>query len=141
MARERRRHGHPASRPAESAMSIELDRLRQNYYVDFLRRQGTLVPLEPKHTDALREELHQRGDRHLQQTLHHLASGLPLFEVHFEGTERVLQSRPGGVAVAAVLHLAAGDVGGRHGDRRVERGVGDLVRPAGRDGDRAGPER
>jgi hypothetical protein len=61
----------------------------RDYYVDFLRRQGALVPLEPKHTDALREELHQRGGRHLQQTLHHLASGLPLFEVHFEGTERV----------------------------------------------------
>jgi hypothetical protein len=40
MAREHRRRGHPASRPAGSAMSIELDRLRQNYYVDFLRYLG-----------------------------------------------------------------------------------------------------
>ena len=61
----------------------------RDYYVDFFRRLGPLVPLEPRHTEALREELHQRGSRHLQQTLHHLASGLPLFEVHFEGTERV----------------------------------------------------
>ncbi len=61
----------------------------RDYYVEFLRRQGSLVPLEPRHTDALRQELHERGNRHLLHTLHHLASGLPLFEVHFEGTERV----------------------------------------------------
>lgn len=65
-----------------------VDRHRDSY-VEFLRRQGPLVPLEPKHTEALEEELHQRGARHLQQTLHHLASGLPLYEVHFEGIERV----------------------------------------------------
>ena len=39
MARARR-HGQPASRSAGSPMSIELDRLRQNYYVGFLRYLG-----------------------------------------------------------------------------------------------------
>jgi rhodanese-related sulfurtransferase len=61
----------------------------REHYVEFFRRQGALVPLQAQHTEALRQELQQRGDRHLGQTLHHLANGLPLFEVHFEGTERV----------------------------------------------------
>lgn len=61
----------------------------RDYYVEFLRRQGGLLPLEAKHTSALSDELHQRGGRHLGHTLGHLAKGLPLFEVHFEGTERV----------------------------------------------------
>jgi hypothetical protein len=61
----------------------------REHYVEFFRRQGSLVPLQSQHVEALRQEIQQRGDRHLLQTLHHLASGLPLFEVHFEGTERV----------------------------------------------------
>jgi hypothetical protein len=61
----------------------------REHYVEFFRRQGSLVPLQSRHVEALQQEIQQRGDRHLLQTLHHLASGLPLFEVHFEGTERV----------------------------------------------------
>ncbi len=61
----------------------------REHYVEFFRRLGSLVPLQAQHIEALRQELQQRGDRHLGQTLHHLANGLPLFEVHFEGTERV----------------------------------------------------
>jgi hypothetical protein len=61
----------------------------REHYVEFFRRLGSRVPLQARHTEALRQELQQRGDRHLGQTLHHLANGLPLFEVHFEGTERV----------------------------------------------------
>lgn len=69
----------------------------REHYVEFFRRLGSLVPLQPRHTDALQQELQQRGDRHLGHTLHHLASGLPLFEVHFEGTERVRVLEKGAV--------------------------------------------
>ncbi len=48
-----------------------------------------------------------------------------------EGTERVLERRPGGVAVAAVLEVAAGDVRRGHRDRHVQRGVGHRGRTPG----------
>ncbi len=55
-----------------------------------------------------------------------------------EGTERLLERLPGRVAVPAVLQLTAGDVRRRHRDRRVQRGVRDVLGAAGGDGDRGG---
>jgi len=54
-----------------------------------------------------------------------------------QGTQGLLEGGPGGVAVAAVLHLTAGDIGRGHRDRRVERRVGRALGPPGRDGDGA----
>ena len=58
-----------------------------------------------------------------------------------ERAEGVLERGPGRVGVAAVLEVAAGDVGRGHRDRHVERCVRLVGRSAGGDGDGAGAQR
>ncbi len=51
-----------------------------------------------------------------------------------ERAQRLLERRPGGVAVAAVLQLAGRDVRRRHRDRHVQRRIRSVLGPPGGDG-------
>ena len=88
----------------------------------------------PRHDDlAVRADEVEHG-RHRRE-----AGGEGQAAATLERAERVLEGGPGRVAVAAVLHLAARDVGRGHGDRGVEGCVGRLLGAPGRHGDGAGP--
>ncbi|HLL53205.1 MAG TPA: hypothetical protein VK447_06660, partial [Myxococcaceae bacterium] len=70
----------------------------REHYVDFFARAGSLVGLEARQVESFRAELHERAGMQLGATLGHLAAGLPLFEVHFEGDHRVRVVEAGHVA-------------------------------------------
>ena len=81
----------------------------------------------PRHHHLLaeRDQVEHGGDRCEPARERQAAPAL-------EGAERVLERAPGGVAVAAVLEVAAGDVRRGHRDRGVERLVRLVRRTAGR---------
>ncbi|RKG91694.1 rhodanese-like domain-containing protein [Corallococcus terminator] len=61
----------------------------RDHYVEFFRRLPQLVALEPHHVEPLRTEMNAIANIQLGHTLQHLAKGLPVFEVHFEGGDKV----------------------------------------------------
>ena len=92
-------------------------------------RAGVGVPGDDDRAVGADEVEHRRHRRQ--------AGGEGQAAAALQRAEGVLERGPGRVAVAAVLHVAAGDVGRGHRDRRVERGVGRAVGATGRDGHRA----
>lgn len=60
----------------------------RDHYVEFFRR---LPPLKgmPEKVESFRKALHALANKQLGQTLHHLAKGLPIYEAHYLGDDKV----------------------------------------------------
>jgi hypothetical protein len=76
--------------------------LRQNV-AEFMLHAESMLPVVPRHREALVERVHQLGKQHLDATLGSLAKGLPVFEVRFGDHETftVLELAPANLAARA----------------------------------------
>ena len=111
-------------RRGEPAAELEVGELDQGAVVGVPRHH---------HLVAERDQVEEAGDRRHPGRVRQAPAAL-------QRAQRALERGPRRVAVAAVLEVPTGDVRRRHRDRRVERLVGLVRRPARGDGDGRGPQ-